>query len=139
MANAASGMAVDNECKIKFLELKSKRTHRFITYKIDEKLQQITVDKIGTPGQTYDDFTASLPEKECRYAVYDFDFVTEENCQKSKIFFIAWSPDTSRVRNKMLYASSKDRFRRELDGIQCEVQATDASEIGIDNIREKAR
>nr|ABK21204.1 unknown [Picea sitchensis] len=39
----------------------------------------------------------------------------------------------------MLYASSKDRFRRELDGIQCEVQATDASEIGIDNIREKAR
>uniref|UniRef100_A0A0C9S489 TSA: Wollemia nobilis Ref_Wollemi_Transcript_25702_1101 transcribed RNA sequence n=1 Tax=Wollemia nobilis TaxID=56998 RepID=A0A0C9S489_9CONI len=139
MANAASGMAVHNECKLKFQELKSKRSHRFITFKIDEKANIITVDKLGSPGQTYDDFTAALPEKECRYAVYDFDFVTEENCQKSKIFFIAWSPDISKVRNKMLYASSKDRFRRELDGIQCEVQATDASEIGIDNIKDKAR
>ncbi|KAI8015312.1 putative protein phosphatase 2C 13 [Camellia lanceoleosa] len=58
-----------------------------------------------------------LPADECRYAVYDYDFVTEENCQKSRIFFIAWSPDTSRVRSKMIYASSKDRFKRELDGI----------------------
>ena len=139
MPNESSGVVVDNECKLKFLELKSKRTHRFITFKIDDKLNMITVDKLGNPGQTYDDFTAALLEKECRYAVYDFDFVTKENCQKSKIFFIAWSPDTSKVRNKMLYASSKDRFRREIDGVQCEVQATDASEIGIENIRDKAR
>ncbi|THG11762.1 hypothetical protein TEA_026058 [Camellia sinensis var. sinensis] len=57
----------------------------------------------------------------------------EENCQKSKIFFIAWSPDTSRVRSKMIYASSKDRFKRELDGIQVELQATDPTEIGLDD------
>lgn len=139
MPNESSGVVVDNECKLKFLELKSKRTHRFITFKIDDKLNMITVDKLGNPGQTYDDFTAALPEKECRYAVYDFDFVTKENCQKSKIFFIAWSPDTSKVRNKMLYASSKDRFKREIDGVQCEVQETDASEIGIENIRDKSR
>ncbi|KAG9458698.1 hypothetical protein H6P81_003206 [Aristolochia fimbriata] len=28
------------------------------------------------------------------------------------------SPNTSRVRSKILYVSSKDRFKRELDGIQ---------------------
>lgn len=48
------------------------------------------------------------------------------------------SPDTSRVRSKMLYASSKDRFKRELDGIQVELQATDPTEMGLDVIRGRA-
>ncbi|XP_042414409.1 actin-depolymerizing factor 7-like [Zingiber officinale] len=138
MANAVSGMAVNDDCKLKFLELKAKRTYRFIIYRIDEKLKQILVEKLGEPNLTYDDFTASLPANECRYAIYDFDFVTEENCQKSKIFFIAWSPDTSRVRSKMLYASSKERFKRELDGIQVELQATDPTEMDLDVIRSRA-
>ncbi|XP_011024249.1 PREDICTED: actin-depolymerizing factor 1-like isoform X1 [Populus euphratica] len=118
MANAASGMAVHDDCKLKFLELKAKRTYRFIVFKIEEKLKQVIVEKLGKPTDSYEDFTASLPANECRYAVYDFDYVTDENCQKSRIVFIALSPDISRVRSKMIYASSKDRFKRELDGIQ---------------------
>ncbi|CAL9094159.1 unnamed protein product [Musa acuminata var. zebrina] len=137
-ANAASGMAVNDDCKLKFLELKAKRAYRFIIFKIDEKQKQVVVEKLGEPNSTYDDFTVSLTTNECRYAIYDFDFVTEENCQKSKIIFIAWSPDTSRVRSKMLYASSKDGFKRELDGIQVELQATDPTEMGLDVIRGRA-
>ncbi|XP_019451654.1 PREDICTED: actin-depolymerizing factor 12 [Lupinus angustifolius] len=136
MANAASGMAVSDECKLKFLELKAKRNYRFIVFKIDN--QEVVVDKVGSPQETYDDFTASLPPDECRYAVFDFDFTTIENVQKSKIFFIAWSPDTSKVRHKMVYASSKDRFKRELDGIQFELQATDPSEMTMDIIKGRA-
>ncbi|KAH0452494.1 hypothetical protein IEQ34_019793 [Dendrobium chrysotoxum] len=138
MANSASGLAVDDECKLRFSELKTKRYFRFIVFKIEEKAMQITVDRLGQPEESYEDFTKSLPTDECRYAVYDFDFVTDENCQKSKIFFIAWSPDTSKVRNKMLYASSKDRFKRELDGIQVELQATDPSEMSLDIVRCRA-
>ncbi|KAL5747466.1 hypothetical protein ACOSP7_024466 [Xanthoceras sorbifolium] len=139
MANASSGMAVNDECKLKFLELKAKRSYRFIVFKIEEKIQQVTVEKLGGPNESYEDFSASLPANECRYAVYDFDFTTEENCQKSKIFFVAWSPDTSRIRSKMLYASSKDRFRRELDGVQVELQATDASEMSLDIVKARAQ
>ncbi|KAL2896945.1 Actin-depolymerizing factor 2 [Bienertia sinuspersici] len=138
MANAASGMAVDDACKLKFLELKSKRTYRFIIFKIEEKQKQVVVEKVGEPTESYEDFTASIPADECRYAVYDFDFVTAENCQKSRIFFIAWSPDTAKVRSKMIYASSKDRFKRELDGIQVELQATDPSEMDLDVIKSRA-
>lgn len=79
-----------DECKLRFLELKAKRTYRFIIFKIEEKQKQVVVEKVGEPTQSYEDFTASLPADECRYAVYDFDFVTAENCQKSRIFFIAW-------------------------------------------------
>ncbi|KAJ6869832.1 Actin-depolymerizing factor 7 [Populus alba x Populus x berolinensis] len=136
MANAASGMAVDDECKLKFLELKTKRNYRFIIFKIES--QQVVVEKLGSPEETYEEFAASLPADECRYAVFDYDFITNENCQKSKIFFIAWSPDTSRVRSKMVYASSKDRFKRELDGIQVELQATDPSEMSFDIIKSRA-
>ncbi|XP_061963038.1 actin-depolymerizing factor isoform X2 [Populus nigra] len=138
MANSASGMAVDDECKLRFMELKAKRSHRFIVFKIEEKIQQVVVETVGEPQQSYDDFTASLPANECRYAVYDFDFTTDENVQKSKIFFVAWSPDTSKIRSKMLYASSRDRFRRELDGVQVELQATDPSEMSLDIVKERA-
>ncbi|WCJ36652.1 Actin-depolymerizing factor [Euphorbia peplus] len=135
-ANAASGMAVHDDCKLRFLELKAKRNHRFIVFKIEA--QQVVVEKVGSPDETYDDFTASLPADECRYAVFDFDFTTAENCQKSKIFFIAWCPEIARVRMKMVYASSKDRFKRELDGIQVELQATDPSEMSFDIIKARA-
>ncbi|KAF1867140.1 hypothetical protein Lal_00049568 [Lupinus albus] len=137
-ANAASGMAVHDDCKLRFLELKTKRAHRFIIFKIEEKQKQVIVEKLGEPAQSYEDFTASLPADECRYAVYDFEFLTEGNVPKSRIFFIAWSPDTSRVRSKMIYASSKDRFKRELDGIQIELQATDPTEMGLDVFKSRA-
>ncbi|MBA0793571.1 hypothetical protein Gohar_017966, partial [Gossypium harknessii] len=128
-------MAVHDDCKLKFLELKAKRTHRFIVFKIEEKQKQVIVEKLGEPTESYEDFTKCLPADECRYAVYDFDFLTAENVPKSRIFFIAWSPDTSRIRSKMIYASSKDRFKRELDGIQVELQATDPTEMGLDVFR----
>ena len=59
-------------------------------FSIEEKQKQVVFEKVGDPALSYDDFAASLPADECRYAVYDFDFVTAENCQKSKIIFIAW-------------------------------------------------
>ncbi|KAL4583277.1 hypothetical protein LXL04_007847 [Taraxacum kok-saghyz] len=131
-ANAASGMAVHDDCKLKFLELKAKRTFRYIIFKIEEKQKEVVVEKVGEPTENHDDFAASLSDNECRYGVFDYDFVTAENCQKSRIFFIAWSPDTARVRTKMIYASSKDRFKRELDGIQVELQATDPTEMDLE-------
>ncbi|GFY93266.1 actin depolymerizing factor 1 [Actinidia rufa] len=128
MANAASGMAVHDDCKLRFLELKAKRTYRFIVYKIEEKQKQVMVEKVGEPTQSYEDFTACLPADECRYAVYDFDFMTKENVPKKQDF----------LHCVMIYASSKDRFKRELDGIQVELQATDPTEIGLDVIKSRA-
>nr|CAB3459976.1 unnamed protein product [Digitaria exilis] len=87
-ANAASGIAVDDECKHRFLELKETRTHRFIFYEIDEGNKMVVVEKVGERVLNYDDFVAALPQDECRYAICDYDVVTE-SCQKSKIFFIA--------------------------------------------------
>lgn len=48
------------------------------------------------------------------------------------------SPATSRIRAKMLYATSKDRFRREMDGIHYEIQATDPTEMDLEVLRDRA-
>ena len=61
--------------------------------------------------------------------MYDFEWETKDGCKKSKIVFVTWVPDTAKIRQKMLYASSKDKFKRELDGIQVEIQGTDFSEV----------
>ncbi|KAG4983678.1 hypothetical protein AAZX31_10G170500 [Glycine max] len=136
--NASSGMGVAEHSVSTFLELQRKKVHRYVIFKIDEKKKEVVVEKTGGPAESYDDFTASLPENDCRYAIFDFDFVTSENCQKSKIFFIAWSPSVARIRPKMLYATSKDRFRRELQGIHYEIQATDPTEMDLEVLRERA-
>lgn len=83
-------MAVHDDCKLRFLDLKAKRTYRFIVFKIEEKQKQVVVEKLGEPADSYEAFSASLPADECRYAVYDYDFMTEENVPKSRIVFIAW-------------------------------------------------
>lgn len=136
---ATTGMSVKEECRSSFLEMKRRRVHRYIVFKIDESSRTIMVDKVGGPGEGYNDLAASLPADDCRYAVFDFDFVTVDNCQKSKIFFIAWSPTPSRIRSKMLYATSKQGLRRVLDGVHFEVQATDSAEMGFDVIQDRAK
>nr|ACH63222.1 actin depolymerizing factor [Rheum australe] len=137
-SNALSGMGVAEHSLDTFMELKRKKVHRYVIFKIDEKKREVVVEKTGGPAESYEDFASALPENDCRYAVYDFDFVTSENCQKSKIFFIAWSPDTSRIRAKMLYATSKDRIKRALDGIHYEIQATDPTEMDLEVLKERA-
>jgi cofilin len=59
-ANAASaGMSVSDECTMKFMELKRKRTYWYIISRIDEKLQQITLEKTGAPSASYEDFNCT--------------------------------------------------------------------------------
>ncbi|MQL92963.1 hypothetical protein Taro_025602 [Colocasia esculenta] len=136
---ATTGMSVMEECKRSFMEMKWKRVHRYVVYKIDEGSRAVMVEKVGAPGEGYEGLAASLPEDDCRYAVFDFDFVTADNCQKSRIFFIAWAPTASRIRAKMLYATSKEGLRRVLEGVHYDMQATDATEMGIDIIRGRAK
>nr|KAJ0228641.1 hypothetical protein LSAT_V11C100035170 [Lactuca sativa] len=71
--------SIRDDCNLKFMDLKAKRTFRFIIYKIEEKQKQVMVEKLGEPAETYDDFAACLPADECRYVVFDFDFMTAEN------------------------------------------------------------
>ncbi len=77
-----------------------------------------------------------LPENECRYGIFDYEF-TDDGRAQSKILFVVWAPDTAKIKAKMLYASSKANFKKKLVGIGSEIQATDLAEIDEESVKEK--
>ena len=90
---------------------------------------------MGEPGQGYDDFIESLPENNCRYAVVDVKFETSDERQTSKLVFMSWSPDTCKVREKMIYAGSKEYLKSCFaGGIGITLNATDYSELDFDTV-----
>ncbi|KAF6169237.1 hypothetical protein GIB67_013667 [Kingdonia uniflora] len=96
-ANYASGMAVNDECKLKFWELKAKRNYRFIMLRIEEKIQQVMVEMLGEPDESYEDFSACLPPNECRYAVFDLDFTLRRTARKARFSSLHGVADQSLI------------------------------------------
>ena len=122
------------------MELKLRKKYRYVIYKLNDDLTSIVIEKKVESCDKYEDFIGELPENDCRYAVYDFEYEKSPGeGMRNKICFIVWVPDTSKVRQKMLYASSKDAIRKKLASIATEVQATDMSEVSYDAILEKAK
>jgi cofilin len=52
-------------------------------------LTEIVVEKASN-SQSYEDFLADLPEAECRWAVYDFEYEKEGAGKRKKIVFYSW-------------------------------------------------
>merc|ERR1711974_358460 len=108
--------------------------YRYVIYKIADDKSSIDVEATGEATETYDQFKAKLPENDCRYAVFDYEWKTDDGRTQSKIVFINWAPDTAPIKSKMVSAASKDTLKKTLIGIAKEVQATDAAEVDSDNI-----
>lgn len=120
-----------------FNDLKLGKKYKFVLFGLNDDKTQIVVKETSTE-QDYDAFLEKLPENECLYAVYDFEYEIGGNeGKRSKIIFFTWSPDTAPIRSKMVYASSKDALRRALNGISTDVQGTDYSEVAYDAVLER--
>merc|ERR1712217_215294 len=75
----------------------------------------IVVDCSGPSSETFEDFTGKLPEDRPRYAICDIDYDTEDGRKQNKLCFFFWSPDDkTSVKDRMLYASSKDAIKKKL-------------------------
>ena len=146
----ASGVGVSDDCLSTYQNLKLRKRPKYITFKLDDSGKEIVVDK-SSESSDYDDFIADLPEDQCRWAVYDFEFEKEGGGKRNKLCFFSWSvafvqchcslvliqrdfidiraPDTAKIKEKMLYASSKEVLRKSFVGIAVEIQSTEYSEV----------
>eukprot|EP01115_Flamella_aegyptia_P007419 TRINITY_DN30861_c0_g1_i1.p1 TRINITY_DN30861_c0_g1~~TRINITY_DN30861_c0_g1_i1.p1 ORF type:complete len:139 (-),score=26.77 TRINITY_DN30861_c0_g1_i1:120-536(-) len=131
-----TGIAVDDEVVQLYQELKLGHKIKFAVFKINDSFDTIIVEKSTDSNATYSDFLESLPENECRYAVYDFDYQLDEG-KRNKLIFVLWTPDNSGIKSKLLYAATKDAIKKKLVGISTEIQATDDSEIEYDYVFSK--
>ncbi|KAF8000649.1 hypothetical protein HF325_004438 [Metschnikowia pulcherrima] len=130
-------LTVADESLAAFNDLKLGKKSKFIIFALNAEKTQIVVDKTSSDDD-YESFLAELPEDECKYAVYDFEYeIGGGEGKRTKIVFYTWSPDTAPVRSKMVYASSKDALRRALNGIAADIQGTDFSEVAYDSVLER--
>ncbi|KAL0576941.1 cofilin [Marasmius crinis-equi] len=131
-----SGVSVSDECISSYQELKLSKKLKYIIFNLNADKTQIVVAK-KSDSKEYEDFIADLPETECRWAVYDFQF-EKEGGTRNKLCFFAWSPDDAPTKQKMVFASSKVNLRQALDGIAVEIQGTDSSEVAYESVLSKA-
>eukprot|EP00611_Tribonema_gayanum_P003126 TRINITY_DN12440_c0_g1_i1.p1 TRINITY_DN12440_c0_g1~~TRINITY_DN12440_c0_g1_i1.p1 ORF type:complete len:168 (-),score=41.00 TRINITY_DN12440_c0_g1_i1:439-867(-) len=134
----ATGVSVNDAVVTQFNNFKLKKepdNHRFYIYKISDNGAEIVIDQFGTREKTYDEFVACLPPNECRYGLFDLEYTTKtESRPVEKLILIAWTPDTAKIKNKMMYAGSKDALKSALVGVGIHLQATDASELELQYI-----
>ena len=131
---ATSGVTVDDECYSKYQELKLGKLHRAVIFKRTDDWKQIVVEKTLARGTTYAEFMKELPDDQCRYAVFDFEYTLPDDVPASKLIFFDWKPDNAKMRQKTEYTTSKDSIRKKLVGIGSEVKGTDKNEISYDSV-----
>ncbi|KAK2465408.1 hypothetical protein APHAL10511_002762 [Amanita phalloides] len=133
----ASGVTVNPSCLETFQQLKLKKKHKYVIFTLSKDYNEIVVDKTSTEAN-YDKFTEDLPESECRWAVYDFEFEKEGAGKRNKLVFLSWAPEVAKIKQKMVFASSRDALRRSLVGISVEIQASELSDVTHETVLEKA-
>jgi len=137
----ASGVSVNDDCKTSFQDVKLGHKYRYVVYRLTDDLKRIEVLKTADPSATYDDFLEDMKEAErleqCRFAIFDAEYKTKDGQPRNKIIFIMWSPEKAKIKQRMVYSSSKDALKKALgEGIGKEVQANDHGDLDWGNIME---
>eukprot|EP00339_Tiarina_fusa_P029259 CAMPEP_0117049412 /NCGR_PEP_ID=MMETSP0472-20121206/34120_1 /TAXON_ID=693140 ORGANISM="Tiarina fusus, Strain LIS" /NCGR_SAMPLE_ID=MMETSP0472 /ASSEMBLY_ACC=CAM_ASM_000603 /LENGTH=138 /DNA_ID=CAMNT_0004762811 /DNA_START=57 /DNA_END=473 /DNA_ORIENTATION=+ len=134
-----AGVSVTDDCVTIFNELKLKHSHRYVIFRLSADLTQVEIESQGAAAdKDWKEFQGKLPENDCRYAVYDFEYDTPDGV-RNKIVFIFWSPETAKIKSKMVYASTKDELKRRFVGLGSDVQANDASEVTYEAVLERVQ
>ncbi|TVY14670.1 Cofilin [Lachnellula arida] len=140
--------SISPDCVSKFNELKLNKKIKYIIYKLTDDYKEIVVEETSEDGD-WEAFREKLVNAQSksktgkvgkgpRYAVYDFNYdLASGEGSRSKITFIAWSPDDAGIQPKMVYASSKDALKRSLNGIATEFQANDEDDIEYQSVLAK--
>ncbi|KAH8411394.1 hypothetical protein KR215_003292 [Drosophila sulfurigaster] len=141
-----SGIEVASECKDIFEDIRKMKQHRYVIFAIKEE-REINIEIIGARDAEYDDFLEDLRKigpEECRYAVYDYAYQHQcqgasSTCLKEKLFLMLWCPMQAKIKDKMLYSSSFAALKKEFNGVQKYIQATEFDEACCECVEEQLR
>ena len=103
------------------------------------------MESIGARDVTYTEFLEILRnyQNECRYCVFDFPVTIAGQGMSSlsvdRLVLMTWCPESSTIKQKMLYSSSYDALKKALVGVYKYVQACDVEEASQQTIEEAFR
>ncbi|XP_059811326.1 cofilin-2-like [Hypanus sabinus] len=96
---------------------------------LDEQNEILVGDVVeGTVKDPLNSFVSMLPKDRCCYALFDVSFETSES-KKEELVLIHWNPEGASIKEKMLYASSKDALMRKFGGIKHKWQFGEMEEV----------
>merc|ERR1712004_358583 len=135
LSKMASGVTVKDECVEKYNSIKMKKTAKMMVFKIDDGLKFIEYEKEVPPEATWEECVKLLPDNEPRYGLLDMEYTSDDGRPQNKLCFVFWSPDDKvKVKQKMLYASSKDAIKKKFPGIMKELQANGPEDIEEEHV-----
>eukprot|EP00485_Elphidium_margaritaceum_P019424 CAMPEP_0202723218 /NCGR_PEP_ID=MMETSP1385-20130828/164023_1 /ASSEMBLY_ACC=CAM_ASM_000861 /TAXON_ID=933848 /ORGANISM="Elphidium margaritaceum" /LENGTH=122 /DNA_ID=CAMNT_0049388257 /DNA_START=1 /DNA_END=369 /DNA_ORIENTATION=- len=114
--------------------MKLKHNTAYLTFCVQKnketKEEWIVIEKEAATADVGDDyldaFIADMKgAKTCRFGVVDWN---------KKLCFVAWSPESAKGKDKMVYASIREGFIQTLVGVQIKLQATDDAELSKEAI-----
>ena len=134
-----SGIHVSEELIAVFNDLKIEKKYRFLSFGLNEDRNAIVLyDK----GERSDDLTklpSVLPQNNCRYVVYDFEYQTKENLPRDtcKLILIVWVPDIAPIKVKVPFSATKSEIKAAFTGIVKDIQASDFSILNYNELRDE--
>ena len=142
----SSGIAVDDQCKIILDEIKTKKLYRYSVFYIKQE-KSISVEVKGGQDNSYEEFLQDLQREGegcCRYGLFDFEYEHQfqgavKTTKKQKLLLMLWCPDSAKIKNKMLYASSFAALKKSLVGVSKCLQVSDYSEAAASEVEKLLR
>lgn len=134
-----SGIHVTDDIVEEFNKLKIEKTYRAIVLGLNETRDSIKLFSTHDRNYNTEQLALDLPQNDCRYVIYDFEYETDENPprQTTKLILICWVPDNSPIKIKVPFSATKSEVRGALPGIQKDVQASDLSIIDFHELRKE--
>lgn len=138
-----SGVAINPSCVDAFNKVKTCKI-KCCLFKLSDDGKFIEPDEESqlkysrNPGpESFESFTSMFPENKCRYGVYNVNLGCKGSdgivSTREKMIFVTWAPDTAKIKDKMMIASSKDSLKKACVGIAHDMQFSDESDTQAGN------
>jgi len=95
----------------------------YLVFALTPDFKEVIVEQRGPAGASFEDFTRALPANDARYGLAHFSWEKGTNGRRTKIVLVHWSPSGTALKQKMLYAATKNRFKTSLQVVSVDIQA----------------
>ena len=127
------GVTVSDECQAAFKAVNLQRKARFQLFQIENQ-KEVVPKATGDREATLEDFFKVLVESAPTYGVFDYEWKDADNCQKSKVIFVSYVPDTLKPMAKMMYAGAKAPLMQALSIAQ-DIHMASTADVTEENVK----
>lgn len=133
-----TGVRIPDECVQAYDDMKQYNKYGYIVYRMDNKLTEVKVEAVGPSSASYNDFVEELmkakTQMECRYGLFMAEYGIGQGHTTTAVVFFLWCPEEANIRQKMVFASTKGAFKRNMQGLEKEIQASSRMDLAWTNV-----